>query len=156
MTINERFALIRKDKKLSGEKFGEPLGIKRSAVSLIENGDNNVTAQMVKAICHAYHVSERWLRTGEGEMYEDESIEDYIRDENLSPDEAELLKAYFSIDKETRQKAVKQFLEFIRKEDPVKRAEENYLTSTRSTSAQKAEDSASSTEEGTITQEQDA
>lgn len=156
MTINERFALVRKSEGMSMDKFGEPLGIKKSAISKIENGENNVTDRTVKAVCHAYHVSERWFLTGEGEMYEDESIEDYIRDENLSPDEAELLKAYFSIDKETRQKAVKQFLEFIRKEDPVKRAEENYLTSTRSTSAQKAEDSASSTEEGTITQEQDA
>ena len=148
MTINKRFALIRKDKKLSGEKFGEPLGIKRSAVSLIENGDNNVTAQMVKAICHAYHVSERWLRTGEGEMYEDQSLEDYIKSENLSEDESTILKAYFSIDKETRQRAVQQFMDYIRSEDEeIKKEEEAYLTSICSENARKAVDSALSTDE---------
>ena len=33
MTINERFALVRKSEGMSMDKFGEPLGIKKSGQS---------------------------------------------------------------------------------------------------------------------------
>lgn len=66
--LNERVRELRKFLGLSGEKFGEKLGITRGAVSNIENGSRNVTEQIVKAICREFGVSEQWLRTGEGEM----------------------------------------------------------------------------------------
>lgn len=66
--MNERVRELRKFLGLSGEKFGEKLGITRGAVSNIENGSRNVTEQIVKAICREFGVSEQWLRTGEGEM----------------------------------------------------------------------------------------
>lgn len=58
------------------EKFGERLGIKKNTVSQLENGVNNVTDQMVKAICREYDVNPDWLRTGEGEMFSND--EDYL------------------------------------------------------------------------------
>lgn len=66
--MNERIKELRKFLGLSGEKFGEKLGITRGAVSNIENGSRNVTEQIVKSICREFGVSEQWLRTGEGEM----------------------------------------------------------------------------------------
>ncbi len=68
-TLNERVKELRKFFGLSGEKFGEKLGITRGAVSNIENGSRNVTEQMIKSICREFNVSEEWLRTGEGEMF---------------------------------------------------------------------------------------
>lgn len=67
--MNNRVKELRKTLKLSGEAFGERIGIKKSALSLIENGKNNVTEQTFKSICREFNVNEEWLRTGEGEMF---------------------------------------------------------------------------------------
>lgn len=66
--MNERVKELRKFLGFSGEKFGERLGVTKTAISLIESGKNNITDQMVKSICREFGVSEEWLRTGEGEM----------------------------------------------------------------------------------------
>lgn len=66
--MNERVKELRKSLGFSGEKFGERLGVTKTAISLIESGKNNITDQMVKSICREFGVSEEWLRTGEGEM----------------------------------------------------------------------------------------
>lgn len=67
--MNERVKLLRKTLKLSGEKFGEKIGVKRSAISQIETGKNNLSDQIIKNICTVYNVNEEWLRTGDGEMF---------------------------------------------------------------------------------------
>lgn len=67
--MNERVKELRKFLGLSGEKFGEKLGVTRVAISNIENGNRSVTSQMFKSICREFGVNEEWLRTGEGEMF---------------------------------------------------------------------------------------
>ena len=63
--------------KVHGEKFGERIGLKKSAVSLIENGKNSVTDANVKAICREFGVDYIWLTTGDGEMFVD-TDDDFI------------------------------------------------------------------------------
>lgn len=67
--MNERVKELRQALGLSGEKFGDAIGVKRSAISDIETGRNNLSEQMIKSICLAYNVDEDWLRTGEGSMF---------------------------------------------------------------------------------------
>lgn len=67
--MNERIKIIRTSLELSMEKFGERIGIKKSSVSLLESGKNNPSDQTVKLICTEFNVNEKWLRTGEGEMF---------------------------------------------------------------------------------------
>lgn len=69
--MNERIKILRKELGLTLEKFGEPLGVKKAAISKIEKGENNVTEQMQKLICREYNVDYIWLTTGEGEMFLD-------------------------------------------------------------------------------------
>lgn len=80
---------LRKELKLSQEKFGEKLGVGKGAISKIENNERGLTDTMAKLICNEYNVNESWLRTGEGEMfvnYEDEQTElDYLIGK-LAPD----------------------------------------------------------------------
>ena len=82
--MNERIKEVRKSLGLSGEKFGERLGVTRTAVSLIESGKNKITDQMFRSICREFNVNEEWLRTGEGEMFvelsKDEEIAAFIGD----------------------------------------------------------------------------
>lgn len=76
--MNERVKELRKTLKLSGEAFGEKIGVKRAAVSKIEKGENSVTEQNIRLICREFNVNEEWLRTGEGDMfkgYDDEVAE---------------------------------------------------------------------------------
>lgn len=67
--MNNRIKEIRKFKDLSQEKFGEHLGVTKTAISKMELGTYNITDTMVKLICSEFNVSEHWLRTGEGEMF---------------------------------------------------------------------------------------
>ena len=69
MTAGERIKLIRKSLGATLEKFGEPLGVTKAAISRLENNVNSITDQMVLSICREYNVNEEWLRTGEGEMF---------------------------------------------------------------------------------------
>lgn len=73
---------MRKELGLNQEKFGERLGVGKTAISKLEKGYNNLTEQMARSICREFNVNEDWLRTGEGDMfinYEDEQTElDYL------------------------------------------------------------------------------
>jgi len=67
--MGERVRELRKALGLSGERFGEKIGVKKSAVSKIEKGLVGLSEQNVLAICREFNVSEEWLRTGNGEMF---------------------------------------------------------------------------------------
>lgn len=69
MTEGERLKLLRKDKQMTLDKFGAVLGVTDTALSKIEHGHRPLTDQMLKSICSSFNVNEKWLRTGEGEMY---------------------------------------------------------------------------------------
>ena len=76
--MNERIKQLRKELGLTLEKFGERLGVSKVAISLIENGKNALTDQMFKSICREFNVNENWLRTGEGEMFVQKTLDDEI------------------------------------------------------------------------------
>ena len=113
MTENERVKELRKSLGLTQEKFGERVGLKKSAISQIESGVNGVTDQLRLAVFREFNVNEDWLRTGEGSMFsepdEDEEITKFLGDilsdqpdfrrrlvsvlARMTPDEWELLEA---------------------------------------------------------------
>ena len=76
--MNTRIRQLRKHLKLTAEGFGDKIGIVRSAVSNIENGNRQPTNQLITSICREFNVNEQWLRTGEGEMFNDISREEEI------------------------------------------------------------------------------
>lgn len=78
--MNERIKLIRKKLNLTMEKFGERLGVTRTAISNIEAGNRGVTDQMFKSICREFNVNEEFLRTGEGRMFKELPEEDEVAD----------------------------------------------------------------------------
>jgi len=80
VTQGERVREVRKNLGLTLDKFGERIGIKKSALSSIENGRSNLTDANIKAICREFNVDYIWLTTGEGEM-----LPDFIRECILNP-----------------------------------------------------------------------
>lgn len=71
--MKDRIKELRKELRLTMEKFGERLGVGKTAISKLESGERNLTDQMFKAICNVNWdgrcVNEDWLRTGNGEMF---------------------------------------------------------------------------------------
>ena len=57
--INDRVKILRKELGLTLEKFGERLGVGKTAISKIEHYERGVTDQMIKSICREFHVDER-------------------------------------------------------------------------------------------------
>lgn len=103
--MNERIKELRKALNLTLEKFGEPIGLKKSALSLIESGRNSVTEQTVKAICREFNVDYLWLTTGEGEMFTDlpETLFDELALQyDLTEEEKDVVRYFLTLSKEER------------------------------------------------------
>ena len=75
MTQGERIKEVRKSLGLTLEKFGEKVGVTKQTVSRIENGVNNLTEQMTKAICREFNVDYIWLTSGDGEMFVESDVD---------------------------------------------------------------------------------
>ena len=134
MTINERIKEVRKYLGLTLEKFGQPLGLKKSGLSLIENGINNVSEQLIKSICREYSVDEDWLRTGNGDkMFSLELDEDAVLVESLLNDVdnpvyeliKKFMKLYSSLDKTERAVLQKLALGLLEEQNSKKSENDN-------------------------------
>ena len=68
--MNERIKRIRHELGLTQTEFAKRIGLKQNSMALIESGKRNTSAQAILSICREYGVNENWLRTGEGEMFE--------------------------------------------------------------------------------------
>lgn len=77
MTQGERIKDVRNSLGLTLEKFGEKLGVTKTAISRLEKGERSLTEQMTKSICREFSVDYMWLTTGEGEMFA-ESDDDFF------------------------------------------------------------------------------
>lgn len=68
--MNERIKELRAALGYTQEEFGKRIGIQRAAINKWEKGINGIADSMVISICREFGVNEQWLRTGEGEMFE--------------------------------------------------------------------------------------
>lgn len=92
MTINERVNAVRKSLNLTMEKFGEKLGVQKSAISKIEHGQCSVSEQMTKSICREFSVDYIWLTTGNGEMFVESDDDFFERIDHIMVGENEARK----------------------------------------------------------------
>ena len=69
--INERIRALRKALKLKQADFGKQIGLTQTSLSMIERGANTLTDKNIRLICSVFNVSEEWLRTGDGNMFND-------------------------------------------------------------------------------------
>lgn len=75
--MNERIRELRKGLNLTMEAFGERIGVSKSTISNIENGNREATEHMIKSICREFGADYIWLTTGEGDMFV-ESDDDFM------------------------------------------------------------------------------
>ena len=82
--MNQRIKQLRRILDLTQQDFAERIGLKQNSIALIESGKRNISNQAVLSICRTFSVNETWLRTGEGEifneMWREEQIAYYLGD----------------------------------------------------------------------------
>lgn len=76
--MNERIRLLRKELGLNQSDFGNKIGVKQGTVAGYESGARTPLDAVVSSICREFDVNEEWLRTGEGEMFEELPEEDEV------------------------------------------------------------------------------
>lgn len=95
MTQGERIKDVRNSLGLTLEKFGEKLGVTKTAISRIERGERSLTEQMTKSICREFSVDYMWLTTGEGEMFVESDDDFFERIDRIMAGEDEARKNLF-------------------------------------------------------------
>lgn len=67
--MNHRIKFLRKQLGLNQSEFAAKIGVSQTAVAAWEAGTRNPMDAIIQSICREFGVSERWLRSGEGDMF---------------------------------------------------------------------------------------
>ena len=68
-TIAERISHIIEDQKITKTAFSERINVSQAFVSQLCSGVKIPSDRTIADICREFHVSDAWLRDGEGPMY---------------------------------------------------------------------------------------
>lgn len=97
MTIGERVKELRKQINLTQQAFADRLNLKRNTVGSYEVNVVEPSDRTISDICREFNVNETWLRTGEGEMFNQitrsEKITAFLT--NITVDEGDDFKRRF-------------------------------------------------------------
>ncbi len=72
MNVNQRLRQVRKHFHMQQNDFAKRLGLSQTGVSWLEREGNAVSEQTIRLLHLDFHVSEEWLRTGNGPMFSTE------------------------------------------------------------------------------------
>lgn len=114
MTIGERIRYFRKEvQNLTQEEFSRRINVGRANVASIEKNRIAVTDRVISDICNAFSLSEHWLRTGEGEMYEETEttlFSAFAKQYDLSEAEQKAAKYLLQLSSEERQQILRHIV----------------------------------------------
>lgn len=127
MDTFERIRYLRKDiLHMNQTDFGKVLGVSRS---VIKNMELNVLARpeqkepIIKLMCKEFHVSESWLRTGEGEPFaydlEEDEFSSYVAEIDRNDPRLKQAILYYKKLSEEDKKLFWDFVDrFVLKKEP--------------------------------------
>lgn len=115
--ITDRVIAVRKKEELNQSQFAEKLGLQRTIISLCESGKRDFSDRTLRDIAAAFHVNLEWLRTGEGDMYDEESpsvvLEELQEEYNLDDVDIQIIEHYINMAPLERQ-VFKDFIKGIK------------------------------------------
>ena len=103
--MNSRLKDIRKALRLTQKEFAARLGITDSGISRLEKGQNQLTDQLIRAICREYKVNYEYLKNGIGEMFSDvpQTVVDELCEQyDLDDFDRIMLQEYLKMDEASR------------------------------------------------------
>ena len=116
MEMHDRIRDLRKNYlHMSQAAFGSKLGVNRDVINNIENNRLAKPEQklsLIKLMCREFSVNEEWLLNGIEPMIaqpETFSLDQYLKERGCTALEMEIVKAYFELDIDTRQKVFDHF-----------------------------------------------
>lgn len=77
-TLSDRIKTVVKASKLNQTQFAAKVSISQQFLSQICNGRKTPSDRTITDICREFNVNEVWLRTGEGEPFQEESRQEQI------------------------------------------------------------------------------
>jgi len=69
VSIGERIRKVRKNEDLSQEAFANKMAVTRNMIATYELNRVEPTDLFIDSLCTKFNIDEKWLRSGEGEMY---------------------------------------------------------------------------------------
>lgn len=114
MEMNDRIKILRKNLKMNQEEFGIALGVTKTAVCYWESGRRSLTEQIFKSICREFNVNEIWLKTGEGEIFNNNSslLNQLCKEYGCDDLEKNMILEYFKLSSSQRQ-TIKNYVQNI-------------------------------------------
>ena len=103
--MNSRFKDIRISLGLTQAEFGKRINLKKPTISELENGKRSLSDRVIADVCREYDVSEEWLRTGSGDMFnltQDDELLDLQSRYNLDQLDVKILREYLKLSPEHR------------------------------------------------------
>ena len=76
--MKDRISFVIKEKRVTKSEFAKRLGVSAAFISQVCSGVSGVSDRTISDICREFNVNEVWLRTGEGEPFEEETREESI------------------------------------------------------------------------------
>ena len=117
MTIGDRIKIVRESEGKNQRDFASSIKISQPTLAMFENGQREPKDIHIEQICLKYGVSEKWLRTGEGEIkIEDCKDNRYFSNVGkLQRADDETIMRWVNAIAETDPKVLKQIEEFMKK-----------------------------------------
>jgi len=83
MSISKRIREVRHTLSLTQTKFAERIAISTSYLAGIEAGSKKINDRVIRLISAEFSVDEQWLRTGQGNMYNEVATVGIVKITNI-------------------------------------------------------------------------
>lgn len=113
--LDQRIKKLRKGLNLTQQEFADRLGTTRNNIAGYEIGRRSPSEAVISLICKTFNVSEVWLRTGEGEMFEikeDDAWDEVVKERGLTQMDRILIEKFMDLKPSSRQ-AVIEYMEKV-------------------------------------------
>lgn len=114
--MNERIMMILDEYHLKKVDFAKRLNLSQPFVSELCSGAKMPSDRTISDICFEFQINEHWLRTGEGEMKLEESLEDAERMANLMRGMNENKKKLFRLISDMPDELLDEMISYLKKE----------------------------------------
>jgi transcriptional regulator with XRE-family HTH domain len=78
-SVNQRIKQIRQALRLSQVQFSRVISLSSGYLAGVEVEKRKVNERLVKLICSSFNVNEKWLKSGEGEMFDRNPDENFTK-----------------------------------------------------------------------------
>ena len=103
--MNGRIKKLRKALDLTQQEFASKIGSTQNVLANYESGRRNPSSSVINNICKTFDVSEKWLRTGDGEMFlakPTAALDALAVEHRLSNSDYLLIEKFLALKSETR------------------------------------------------------